>query len=474
MLGKTRLPQDFLELLKRSMGDGYARLPHKEQRLLAEMAYGAYRGVRDHQTRAGSSYHCRELDGAFGRGGYEMANAAAGFFIRSRNYSKDEGQTKVFRQTKELSQALAAYRALTIERHRLKQVTKILVGNRVLRTLPSAVSSKDKNSVTVPKEVRADTNSCVLVDTENMSLFLRYLHRTLEDDQPLKVIQKYADRQAYQMLADRLTSLLDECRTDIAGYGYIAHQYEVCPSGRMYASGANLQQAPRILKQIALAGCWEYDIQNAHYTILHQMAAKFGYRCRAIEHYLAHKEEVRMELAHGAHLTRDEVKTVLLALIYGARASSSPRGAIVQEIGKDKAKLLYEMTMFLKIKEDVQKARAIILKSHPRNRKGNLVNLAEKSISTQKEEASSSQQLAHLCQGVEVAALLTAKRILKTRMMLLQHDGWATYERISRAELMQIGQEMEQETGYRFVIEEEQIRPDKVVNDILNDERGLQ
>lgn len=469
MLGKTRLPGDFLELLKTRMGAGYAGLPEKDQRLLAEMAYGIYRGVRDHQTRDGNSFHCRELDSAFGRGGYEVANAAAGFFSRSRNYSKDEGQTKLFTPSKELIRALDEYRELVLERLRLKKVTKILMGGRVVKTLPSAVSSQDKNGVTVPKEVRAGTTSCVPVDAESMRLFLHYLHRTLEDDRAIGVIQKYGDRDAYQMLADRLTSLVDECRTDIAGYGVLAHQYEVCPSGRMYALGSNLQQAPKILKEIALAGCWEYDIENAHYSIVRQMAAKFGYQCKAIDHYLAHKKEVRTELAREAGLTIGEVKTCLVALIYGARASTSPKSAMVKLVGRDRAARLFEISLFVQLKEDVRKARLAILKNHPKTKKGYLVNLAGKSISTS--EANTAQQLAHLCQGAEVAALLTAKAILKSRMLLLQHDGWATAERISRVELRKIVEEIEGKTGYLFAIEEEQIRPGEVVENILNDER---
>lgn len=264
MLGKTRLPHDFLDLLKAEMGEGYAGLPKKDQQLLAEMAYGSYTRNRDHQTRDGSSFHCRELDQAFGRGRYDSINAVAGFFIKSRRYSKDEGQTKVFYQTKELTQALAAYRLLATEQSRLKKLTKILEGGRVVQTLPNAVNSKDANGVTVPQEVRADTNSIVPVDADGMRLFLHYLNRTLEDTHPVKAIRKYADRQAYQMLADRLTTLIDECRTDVAGYGFIAHQYDVCPSGRMYALGPNLQQAPeppRETRRLLTLRRWSHEKQ---------------------------------------------------------------------------------------------------------------------------------------------------------------------------------------------------------------------
>lgn len=178
-----------------------------------------------------------------------------------------------------------------------------------------------------------------------------------------------------------------------------------------------------------------------------------------------------MELALGAGLTMRELKDSLIMVIYGARASTSAESAIVKKVGKERAARLYEMVMFNQIKNEVSKARSFILKNHPKNRKGNLVNLAGKSISTKKEEASPAQQLAHLCQGVEVKALLTAKRILKTRMLLLQHDGWATEKRISKAELDQIKQAIKEETGYEFVIEEKQIRMDKLVSDIIQDEK---
>ena len=58
----------------------------------------------------------------------------------------------------------------------------------------------------------------------------------------------------------------------MSGYGKIAHEYVMCGTGRLFAKGISLQSAPKIIKQCALPGMWEYDFSNCHFTIIKQLA----------------------------------------------------------------------------------------------------------------------------------------------------------------------------------------------------------
>ena len=113
--------------------------------------------------------------------------------------------------------------------------------------------------------------------------------------------------------------------------------------------GINLQTVPREIKQVALHGLYEYDFENCHYAILHQLAAKHGLECPAIAHYLKYKRPVRKQIVDDIGLSLDEAKRCLIALIYGARYSHRHEDAIPAAIGKAAALQLYKHPLFKRI-----------------------------------------------------------------------------------------------------------------------------
>lgn len=119
----------------------------------------------------------------------------------------------------------------------------------------------------------------------------------------------------------------------------IMHQYVQSASGRLYAGGLNLQSCPRVLRHAALVGHWDYDIESCHHAILSQMAAKYGFECRVINHYVENKKAVRKALAQEVGITLEQAKTVITMTAYGARASEREVDAIPREIGV--AKLVF-------------------------------------------------------------------------------------------------------------------------------------
>nr|MDQ3057608.1 hypothetical protein [Pseudomonadota bacterium] len=171
----------------------------------------------------------------------------------------------------------------------------------------------------------------------------------------------------------------------------------------------------------------EYDFANCHYSILMQMAGRFGCQCDAIEHYLGHKKTVRETIAQAAGISIDQAKVCLLAIMYGARQSLWPTNAIPKEIGTEAAERLFGCDLFIAIHADIVRARQTIVRSWPRDRQGRVANMFGRSIGGR---IHSEQILAHLIQGVEASALRAILLLYPQEIVLVQHDGFAARHRL--------------------------------------------
>ena len=256
-------------------------------------------------------------------------------------------------------------------------------------------------------------------------------------------------------LHEQTTKIIRMAHTEVAGRGRVLHRYVESDSGRLYAvNGANLQNAPAVIRHAALSGRWDYDVENCHFAIAAQMAKKAGFQCVAIEHYMAHKKAVRKEIADTIGISINQTKTCLLAVMYGARTTTWHENAIPQAIG-DKTDALRSFPLFANIATNVKLARAVILKQHKLNRQGGLANAFGKSIKA--DVHSPEQRLAHLIQGVEALALLTCIERHPGEIVLVQHDGFTAAKPLDVAALEQA---IQTATGYALTLEEELVRPD--------------
>src|SRR5262249_27341217 len=98
-----------------------------------------------------------------------------------------------------------------------------------------------------------------------------------------------------QYVRDMLGRFLRLAYTDVAREGHVSIRYRVAATGRLFATGISLQTLPRIIRRAALHGMWDYDIENCHYAIFHQLAEKYEFRAQVIELYLRHKKAIREE-----------------------------------------------------------------------------------------------------------------------------------------------------------------------------------
>ena len=236
--------------------------------------------------------------------------------------------------------------------------------------------------------------------------------------------------------------------------GRVSHRYCEIESGRVYAVGVpNLQNCYRVLREAAMAGLYDIDIENCHYSILAQMAASHGYQCTKVLAYLNNKEAVRESLAAEFGISVPQAKDALIALIYGAKFSARPTDALPKIFNSARLALkIYLHPKFLALRNDIAGATAVVLKAQEVSR-STIKNC--RSLTMRLDGSNERQQLAHLLQGVEVTALEAAYRLYPKEIVLLQHDGFAS---TSPLDTKRIEAAMLEATGYTLKVEQKVIQ----------------
>lgn len=444
------IPGGFFEELRAHV-TGFVAEPERNQWGLAQMAWEGSQKGRQHRTTPGAmSFSAQELDELFGRRKFQPLFRRVDFFQRSPGWSKNEGVTKAYWFSKEVRQALASYagRSSTEPEDLL-----YLSGSqmKVARSLPRAVASvgtKGRATSTADWSSamgmnRVPVNVAML---ESLQHWLQAHLLALDLDRTDESLRWVLER-----LAALAGKLIRMSNTTLAGPGHIPQAYALAPSGRLYARGLNLQNAPKLIKEAALHRLWEYDFSNCHFTIVAQLAAKAGLPCPRIEHYLANKQLVRNEVAEGALITLDQAKRCLLALLYGAKASRLPSTAIPAEIGLDAADRLYALPVFQGLSLEIARARRVILDKWPRTANGSLTNACGRAISGKEKP---SRQLAHLVQGVEAKALMTCVNTHPGDIVLMQHDGFTATRGLDCSRLQEA---LLRSTGLNLQVEERRL-----------------
>lgn len=444
------LPASFLHHLSKHVA-GFARLSPQVRHDLAYLAWidGSWR--QRHSTLDGyMTIHYRDLYRRFGRTGFNAANTAVPMFEVTRQWWSGHGLTRGYKLTAEVAAIKSAYlRARNVRMTHMMQSD----GKR-MRTIPDAVAAKDVEGRTETVWRNAKVVSKVPVDLDRLRLLQDRLVRLQDDIEAGRgtadMFIGMRDLDTVRWYCDALGQVLRLAKTTVADSGHIPTRYIVGKTGRLYARGISLQTVPRMVRKVALHGMWDYDIENCHYAIFKQLAARFGYDAQAIAAYLASKKATRQGIADRVGITYDEVKTCLLAIMYGARQSSRDVDAIPEAIGKDAALRLYADPVFAELLRDIRTGRQTILAAHPKGRTTltNAVGLKIRLADPAEE------RLAHLIQGIEAQALRAAQATYPDDIVLLMHDGWVSLTRLDVPRMVAV---MRAATGYEFDLSEDPI-----------------
>ncbi len=232
--------------------------------------------------------------------------------------------------------------------------------------------------------------------------------------------------------------------------GAIPVSYEQVSTGRVFDVHWHLQCTPREVLSAALDGCWDYDIENAHYSIAYQWAKRCAIEADAIKHYLDHKREVRQALSDDCGIALNDIKESLIALLYGAVLHSDPRySSIAELVGHEPATRLKQHRTAKALARDVQRIEAPIVASMPKHA-GRIGNAAGIYVTP----GSKSKNLCHALQGVEVQALQAVVHAYGPNIILLMHDGWVSAVPLDRKDLEH---RIANATGFELKVEETQL-----------------
>ena len=466
MARQATVPEDLLVHLQKTI-PGFSSETDRCQHALASMVWMGRTKRRRHPHFEGAmSFGYEELEEWFGRDQFDIINSRLPFFRVSDGWLyklpgshwREDNFTKGYWFT----DMVQASRDKYFSRLWKKETRLLFIEGQILKaqkSLPPAFASTDTKGK-ASRVCKAAKGSKELrhvpVDLETLGQLRKWLRGIRAEWQagraPHDLVTEYPSLVVIERLYELVSQVIRLAKTDVAGSGYIAQQYTESPSGRLYANGVNLQNSSSLIKEAALAGKWEYDFSNCHFEIIKQMAAQYGYECKAIADYLANKKPTRKAIADEAGISVEQTKVCLLAIMYGARASTWHENAIPQEIGSAEAGRLYKVELFKSIAKDVARARAIILKNWPRTANGSLTNAYGKAISG---TATKAQQLAHLLQGAEAKALMVAIYMHPNDLVLLQHDGFVSTRKLY---VPAITKAVLQATGYLLELEESQIQ----------------
>ena len=410
---KNYVLESFVVFLEDNL-EGYSGYSARVRFNLAWLLYNFNRKKRQHKKGdeyASISY--QQLDQSFGRRKFHGINEHLGLFIVSENWSHEKKETRTYILTDKAKQLIKDFTDTDpIISHFLNEA-----GNRV-RSFPQnhidispAISLMQKST----RHAKVGISPFVPINLEALNELIASL-RQLERDFSLK---------------STTLEIAEKIRHNSYNKnhkGAVLQYYDEIKTGRYYGVGLNFQNIPRVITDACLDGCYEYDFENCHYSILSQLANRYGLETPIIDYYLSHKEQVRETLATEIGLSVKQAKTCLIAVIYGAtRSLNEERAAIAHEITAVKAERLFANTFFSKLMDEVSAARKVVLKKWDNTTQRMYVNAVGKKISKKENPR---HILAHLLQGIESQMLRIAVRLYSDRIVLLMHDGFSTSEPI--------------------------------------------
>ena len=326
---------------------------------------------------------------------------------------------------------------------------------------PLAIRATDSRGNRIKRWQDIEVRNLIPTDLINLRLMAERIGLMIQANKQGQLPESY--KKAYGQKMAQLQGHLDDANTLIRQaehFGGLPIQYVQSNTGRLYGTGVNLQACKRQIRHAALVGCYDYDIATCHFSILTQMAAKYGLKCTAIDAYVANKAQTRLELSNMLGVDVDKVKTVLTAMAYGARQSLDPLDAIAKEIGQEAAERFFGLDLYKALKNDIGKATDKILKAHPlvKQRFVNAINkeliVTRKKQKVALKDINRHTRMSHLMQGVEAAVLEVAVRTFPSKIVLLQHDGFTTTGPIDLAVLHAA---VTEQTGYVLKFEEDLI-----------------
>jgi len=256
---------------------------------------------------------------------------------------------------------------------------------------------------------------------------------------------------------DSSMEIYNNMMVDIIGEGYVGQTYKERNTGRLYAEGfGSLQGMMREQRKILMGGLgyYEYDMVNAHYTILEQYYNLItGRKLKRIRKYIENTKGYRVRLVNETGNNYDTIKTCLISLIYGSSIKHQHRymygrnepSGIYKTIAKQHSNKgliqdcwegFTEHEIIQDIYSEVDIAYKAIKNSWIETGQGKgrrMKNMSNKTCAMLEDYGkgeyrtkSKGKLLSHFLQGIEAKVLLSVMNEERESFIMPHHDGWVS------------------------------------------------
>ena len=236
--------------------------------------------------------------------------------------------------------------------------------------------------------------------------------------------------------------------------GCIPVQYEQKSTGRLVEVLSLIQSTPREVLSAALDGYWDYDLSNAHFSILKAWANSLGHEAPVIDRYLNEKKQIRTELAEQCAADPDDIKSCLISLMYGAALSSHEKYASIGRVlSKPVAKRFNTSPFVVALNKEIKKLRKYVVPTMKQHA-GRYVNAMNISVPPNGKKNEKAVLLSHALQGYEALALKSIMSHHGIKIVLPMHDGWVATEPL---DIIQLQELIKESTGFVVEVEEQRL-----------------
>lgn len=302
-----------------------------------------YMGYYKHNTFGEySSIHYKTIDSWFGKGNRDTIN----ILLEHTDAWKKDDFTRGWKLKDKTEEVLDKHFSRIVRQKRTNKLLG-LDGKRLTRMPKFGIQSRDINNKLMKRIERFENNIELITSVnfdniQNCIDMIRQLADTgsIQKNNLNKWTTSLLNLSPFELSKRRNTlyDLREISDSELLPKGQMVQMYYETDSGRVYTQGnTSLQQMYRDIREIVMGGLnyWDYDISNCHYTILQQVGGYYGIKVGdSFNYYINNKKQIRTDLAFKLNIDVKIIKSVLIAILYGASRVVNDDCEITKLIGR--------------------------------------------------------------------------------------------------------------------------------------------
>jgi hypothetical protein len=409
-----------------------------------------YMGYYKHNTFGEySSIHYKTIDSWFGKGNRDTIN----ILLEHTDGWKKDDFTRGWKLKDKTVEVLDKHFSRIVRQKRTNKLLG-LDGKRLTRYPKFGIASTHINGKGMKSYERFENNiDCIVsVNFDNIQNGIDMIRQLLDTG----FIQKNNRNKWTNSLlnvnrwpedleerARTLRDLREIADSELLPKGQVVQLYWETDTGRVYTQGnTSLQQMYRDIREIVMGGLgyWDYDISNCHYTLLQQIGGYYGIKTGdSFNYYINNKKQIRTDLAFRLNVDVKIIKSVIIAIMYGASRFVDDACKITKYLGHKKHRELNDDPFIDGLFKDRDKLtnQIISITEQERNKhhflklkgktKQYYQNIRNKKLFVYEDgkKVTKRRVLAHMLQGLESKMLdICLGKGRNKQIKLLIHDGF--------------------------------------------------